>query len=182
MDNLLYNNVDTVSIMVCVWYIKSNKVVICNIVIVVNVVDIGVREELKEMRTMMNEMKIKEEQTRSETKKKEEATRKREEATRKREKAIRKREEATKKQYDDKLKILTDEQKQYHEQIKNLTTKMELIQSQQLVPVMVVKEEKKVTKVFNPRTCTKRTCTRIVTETFGSGKFKKQCRRCIILA
>ena len=109
---------------------------------------------------MMNEMKIKEEQTRSETKKKEEATRKREEATR----------------------IETKKEKETSNQLKLITNELKLLKSQFVVPIAAVKEEKKVTKVFNPRTCTKRTCTRIVTETFGSGKFKKQCRRCIILA
>ena len=44
-------------------YIKRKKVAIYNIVIVVNVIDVGVREELKKIRTMMNKMKIKEEET-----------------------------------------------------------------------------------------------------------------------
>ena len=78
---------------------------------------------------------------------------------------------------------LLTQQTEYNKKIENLTEELKLLKSHQLVPpVSTGKEEKKEHIVFNSRTCAKRTCTRIVTDTFRSGKLKKQCRQCIILA
>ena len=61
-----------------------------------------------------------------------------------------------------------------------LLAQANIIQQQARQLLLVPERVAKKRKVFNPRTCAKPTCTRIVIDMFVSGKFKKQCRPCII--